>query len=71
MPAGIDQLLMYDGRKRKRDGMQDNSTQTVVPVVVTGVIEKIKALKARVAELEEALQKAQDATDVNYIASFL
>lgn len=71
MPAGIDQLLMYDGRKRKRQDTQDCSTQTDVPVAVTGVIEKIKALKARVIELEEALQKAQDATDVNYIASFL
>lgn len=73
MPQGIDLLLMYDGRKRKREdvSMVDCGTQTDVPVAVTGVIEKIKALKARVAQLEEELQKAQDATDVNYIASFL
>lgn len=73
MPNGIESLVIYDGRKRKREDVVtvDCSTQTDVPVAVTGVIEKIKALKDRVAQLEEALQKAQDATDVNYIASFL
>lgn len=73
MPNGIETLIMHDGRKRKREYIKvtDSSTQTDTPAAVANVIDRIKALKNRVAQLEEELQKAQDATDVNYIASFL
>lgn len=76
MQHGISTLQPLDGRtsdkpkKRKRSTMVDASTQTELATHVS-IIEKIKAMKARVEQLEAENAKLKDNNDINYIASFL
>lgn len=79
MAIGIDTLQPIDGRlsssdeqptkKRKRQKV-DASTQTDQPAHAD-IIEKIKAMKARLIRLEAENQELRDRNDINYIASFL
>jgi len=83
MPHGIASLQPIDGRttttehsdgdqpvKKRKRSVQDASTQTDIPKH-NDIIEKIKAMKARIAKLEGENQELRDKNDINYIASFL
>lgn len=57
-------------KKRKRVKTKDAQTQVENPAHAD-VIEKIKAMKARVAFLEQENLALRDRNDINYIASYL
>lgn len=79
MTIGIDQLTPMDGRnKRSADEAFTASpstctigTQTELPAHYNEVVNKIKAMKMRISQLEQANQELKDNNDIHFIASFL